>query len=77
MPGEDYSPAHFPPFLYRKMRKRAKRGRSSSSEVVEQQELSELARVAISEGHVACLRVIREYCDEQVGVSLFSGAESS
>eukprot|EP00903_Cladosiphon_okamuranus_P012766 g11934.t1 len=31
----------------------------------EQQELSELSRVAISEGHVACLRVITEGCSEQ------------
>lgn len=32
----------------------------------QQEELSELARVAISEGHVACLRVIIDGCSEQV-----------
>lgn len=32
----------------------------------EQEEMSELARVAISEGHVACLRVLVDLCSEQV-----------
>ena len=30
----------------------------------EQRELSELALVAISEGHVACLRVLTDTCNE-------------
>lgn len=52
------------------LRKAARLGRPRSKGS-EQQELSELSRVAISEGHVACLRVITDGCREQVSILLF------
>lgn len=52
--------------VYLKLRKAALRqGRFRGKEVA-QQEVSELARVAISEGHVSCLRVLTEFCEQQV-----------
>lgn len=48
------------------LRKAADHGPGRKSKEQQQEELSKLCLMAISEGHVACLRVITDSCSEQV-----------